>query len=247
MTTLIGRRCTPSNGFSRPVLIGRGLEGYHRPCSRSLSSSRRAHIFAVATAVGTHPYPSRTRKLSPPAPMVLGSRGPGRVGRRRNNSQKSPATLRQSPTLAEGCGASGGSFNPWPRLLVIVAARPGGGPPEAADRAAEPGGADPARARPRRPATHSEASDEHRIGPAARTGRPAVAPTRTATAGALASDVRAAQSGTTVLVVTNGHPVVGSVAATTVPVETTGRGVRTALVVMIAEARAVEAAPTTGR
>ena len=34
-------------------------------------------------AEGSHPFPFRTRKLSPPAPMVLGSRGPGRVGRRR--------------------------------------------------------------------------------------------------------------------------------------------------------------------
>ena len=33
-------------------------------------------------AEGKHPYPSRTRKLSPPAPMVLASRGAGRVGRR---------------------------------------------------------------------------------------------------------------------------------------------------------------------
>ena len=34
-------------------------------------------------AVGSHPFPFRTRKLSPPAPMVLGRRLPGRVGRRR--------------------------------------------------------------------------------------------------------------------------------------------------------------------
>src|SRR4030095_74998 len=34
-------------------------------------------------AEGSHPFPFRTRKLSPPAPMVLGRRLPGRVGRRR--------------------------------------------------------------------------------------------------------------------------------------------------------------------
>ena len=34
-------------------------------------------------AEGSHPFPSRTRKLSPPAPMVLGTLVPGRVGRRR--------------------------------------------------------------------------------------------------------------------------------------------------------------------
>src|SRR3954454_22672317 len=38
---------------------------------------------SVAIAVGPHPFPFRTRKLSPPAPMVLGGRPPGRVGRRR--------------------------------------------------------------------------------------------------------------------------------------------------------------------
>ncbi len=34
-------------------------------------------------ATGSHPFPSRTRKLSLSAPMVLGERSPGRVGRRR--------------------------------------------------------------------------------------------------------------------------------------------------------------------
>ncbi len=36
----------------------------------------------VMMAEGKHAYPSRTRPLSPPAPMVLGPQGPGRVGRR---------------------------------------------------------------------------------------------------------------------------------------------------------------------
>jgi hypothetical protein len=34
----------------------------------------------VIGAAGVHPVPSRTRKLSPLAPMVLGWRRPGRVG-----------------------------------------------------------------------------------------------------------------------------------------------------------------------
>jgi hypothetical protein len=38
-------------------------------------------------AAGIHPFPSRTRQLSSPAPMVLGGRLPGRVGRRRNTSR----------------------------------------------------------------------------------------------------------------------------------------------------------------
>src|SRR6185436_11926805 len=44
----------------------------------------------VAMAAGSHPFPSRTRKLSPPAPMVLGGRPPGRVGRRRISNDEDP-------------------------------------------------------------------------------------------------------------------------------------------------------------
>ena len=44
-------------------------------------------------AAEIHPFPSRTRKLSSPAPMVLGGRPPGRVGRRRNISRKPPARV----------------------------------------------------------------------------------------------------------------------------------------------------------
>src|SRR5690349_7934115 len=40
----------------------------------------------VATAVGTRPVPFRTRKLSPPAPMVLHPGGCGRVGHRRTHT-----------------------------------------------------------------------------------------------------------------------------------------------------------------
>ncbi len=38
-------------------------------------------ICLVMIAEWIHAYPSRTRKLSTPAPMVLGPQGPGRVGR----------------------------------------------------------------------------------------------------------------------------------------------------------------------
>ncbi len=40
--------------------------------------------FPVAMAWGSHPFPFRTRKLSPTAPMVLPPRRGGRVGRRRD-------------------------------------------------------------------------------------------------------------------------------------------------------------------
>ena len=45
-------------------------------------------------AAGTHPFPFRTRQLSPPAPMVLGGHSPGRVGRRRVHSKTMPARKR---------------------------------------------------------------------------------------------------------------------------------------------------------
>ncbi len=43
----------------------------------------RFSVFSVVIAVGSHPISSRTRKLSPPAPMVLHGFPCGRVGRRR--------------------------------------------------------------------------------------------------------------------------------------------------------------------
>ena len=42
----------------------------------------RANGLWVILAWGSHPFPSRTRKLSPTAPMVLHARVCGRVGRR---------------------------------------------------------------------------------------------------------------------------------------------------------------------
>ena len=45
-----------------------------------------AWFLSVVLAVGSRPVPFRTRKLSPPAPMVLHSGGCGRVGRRRHKS-----------------------------------------------------------------------------------------------------------------------------------------------------------------
>src|SRR5690606_10925541 len=50
-----------------------------------LVASLRSECFEkpglVTMAEGIHAFPSRTRPLSPPAPMVLGPQGPGRVGR----------------------------------------------------------------------------------------------------------------------------------------------------------------------
>ena len=39
---------------------------------------------SVLGAVGSHPFPSRTRKLSPPAPKILGTSVPGKIGQGRD-------------------------------------------------------------------------------------------------------------------------------------------------------------------
>ena len=68
--------------------MGRGLDGYlisvHWHCA-VLKAREGAGLdrFPVAMARGKHLFPFRTEQLSPSAPMVLGSQGPGRVGRRR--------------------------------------------------------------------------------------------------------------------------------------------------------------------
>ena len=87
-------------------------------------ASRR---FPVAMARGKHLFPFRTEKLSLSAPMVLGSQGPGRVGRRRFSLKSRPlgrlfvvlpawrgpparaarlAKNRRRPTLPGPCGPS---------------------------------------------------------------------------------------------------------------------------------------------
>src|SRR3954467_10080510 len=47
-------------------------------------------VLSVVVAEGKRPVPSRTRKLSPPAPMVLHSLGCGRLGRRRHSTLCGP-------------------------------------------------------------------------------------------------------------------------------------------------------------
>src|SRR6478609_5597710 len=64
---------------ARPRLRLRRLEGRVPPLTLS-----------AVIAAGVHLFPFRTEKLSPPAPMVLGARAPGRVGRRRISSSKGP-------------------------------------------------------------------------------------------------------------------------------------------------------------
>ena len=68
--------------------MGRGLDGFlihpfYWRCVVLKAREGRLYRFPVAMARGKHLFPFRTEQLSPSAPMVLGSQGPGRVGRRR--------------------------------------------------------------------------------------------------------------------------------------------------------------------
>ena len=56
---------------------------------RPLTPATRVRIsygspLSVPMAVGVHPFPSRTRQLSPLAPKILGWKRPGKIGRRRH-------------------------------------------------------------------------------------------------------------------------------------------------------------------
>src|SRR5687768_3052388 len=99
--------CKRSNALSRPVLMVRGLDGYFDLfAARRRASARRREAMqcsfqaparvlglsplSVVIARGPHLFPFRTEQLSPSAPMVLGPRGPGRVGRRRFFSEGPP-------------------------------------------------------------------------------------------------------------------------------------------------------------
>ena len=53
--------------------------------------------FPVAISEGSHPFPSRTRKLSPPEPMVLRGKPRGRVGRCRIFLLRAPGALHWAP------------------------------------------------------------------------------------------------------------------------------------------------------
>src|SRR3954447_12380092 len=63
-----------------------------RICQWPSGHGRLFHGVSVALAEGSHPVPFRTRKLSPPAPMVLPGKLGGRVGRRRSIFATPPRT-----------------------------------------------------------------------------------------------------------------------------------------------------------
>ena len=73
---------------------------------------RRLQSVSVAIAEGRHPVPYRTRKLSPPAPMVLPGKLGGRVGRRRDSSRSAAPSRRRF--VVPGAPAIPRAFPPVP-------------------------------------------------------------------------------------------------------------------------------------
>src|SRR4051794_9216035 len=88
------------------------------------------HHVTAAIAAGKHPAPSRTRKLSQPAPMVLHPRGCGRVGRRRTTTHPMGAITRWPPSLVWGafCVPVPSRFLRSERAWQTVVSRAAGGP-----------------------------------------------------------------------------------------------------------------------
>ena len=130
--------------------MGRGLDGYFcrrhhasacvvprlRGCSfQGPPAAQVSHDFPVAMARGKHLFPFRTEQLSLSAPMVLGSQGPGRVGRRRFTCTKGrlsgrPFVVVWSGLLAvaESATADVGAARPADRRDAVLRPRhPGTG------------------------------------------------------------------------------------------------------------------------
>src|SRR5437763_15341956 len=70
------------------MIFLRGARDVGSLCSFEGPPEGWSRNLSVAIARGKHLFPFRTEKLSLSAPMVLGSQGPGRVGRRRLISTK---------------------------------------------------------------------------------------------------------------------------------------------------------------
>ena len=136
--------------------VGRSnqLNVTHQSNTLTLSGTRLAVLallffFLVATPERSHPFPSRTRKLSSPGPMVLQGQPCGRVGRCRGFEG---SIERSSPLLFFGCladfaGARASSPGAGWRLSVRLTCFRGsaGLPPRWASSWAGTGGLDRSR------------------------------------------------------------------------------------------------------
>src|SRR5947208_13400222 len=69
-------------GMDRPSSIDDWC--FHLRFAPYRATGRELKIIPVTLAERSHPFPSRTRKLSSPAPKILGGQLPGKIGRRRD-------------------------------------------------------------------------------------------------------------------------------------------------------------------
>src|SRR6476659_1139563 len=108
----------------------RGLDGFLIPLWRcaALKGLREgvSRRFPVVMAWGKHLFPFRTEQLSPTAPMVLGSQGPGRVGRRRFISCEGRLVSRRPSLCCAGAARAQKSRydcfemrKPWPLRVFL--------------------------------------------------------------------------------------------------------------------------------
>ena len=74
-------------------------------------NSTQPENVAAVIAAGKRPAPSRTRKLSLPAPMVLHSTGCGRVGNRRTTNQTTTPAPKRGPRHLSWCNYSRAVFS----------------------------------------------------------------------------------------------------------------------------------------
>ena len=86
-TEVEAQQCVELTGTNRPRTWQLTSVARARCVVLEVSGIRRLQSVSVAIAEGRHPVPYRTRKLSPPAPMVLPGKLGGRVGRRRDSSR----------------------------------------------------------------------------------------------------------------------------------------------------------------
>src|SRR3954464_5514760 len=100
-----------------------------RVFSRLSTRGSRLQLRLTTSAQGPHPFPFRTRQLSPAAPMVLPSRDGGRVGRRQpflgNPAGRRPTGFSVGRHLTTGSLASrplGLLASPMPRTGHIALA-----------------------------------------------------------------------------------------------------------------------------
>ena len=137
---MIGRRWKPREGWSRAVLIGRALPsrpsgssslpvtlcGPEGTAERPARKQQNAPWRPAAMAGEAHPVPSRTRKLSPRAPMVLRSKSVGEQdaaghqgafcqGRPPPRERRGPSRVSRRPACRAG-GAGGRVRPPGPFL-----------------------------------------------------------------------------------------------------------------------------------